>query len=163
MQDLNYWGYGCSEITVELTCCKYPPAKDLPQIWLDNKKSLIEYLKKANTGIRGIIKYANGKPAEHITVKFDAREPFFKTNKNGEYYRILLDGNYKMTLMMNCDVVYEADVTIKNGLLVKNITLPARAEVLRNKYILTRQPIFCKQKIVACKTYNNPNTTSINN
>ena len=50
MQDINYWGFGCSELTIELTCCKYPNSKNLPNIWNDNKKALIEYLKLANTG-----------------------------------------------------------------------------------------------------------------
>ena len=60
MQDFNYWGIGCLEVTIELTCCKYPSASELSQVWLDNKKSLIEYLKVANTGIRGVITYSNG-------------------------------------------------------------------------------------------------------
>lgn len=158
MQDLNYWGYGCSEITVELTCCKYPPANELPQIWLDNRKALLEYLKVANTGIKGIVKFSSGKPAENISVKFDSREPYFKTNKNGEYYRILLDGNYKMSLMLGCDLIYESDVTIKDGLLVKNITLSAKAEAISTKYNLIRQPVFCKQEVKSCKTYNNKET-----
>lgn len=37
MQDYNYvWG-GCMEITLELSCCKYPPASELPKYWEDNR------------------------------------------------------------------------------------------------------------------------------
>ena len=123
MQDYNYWANGCMEVTVELSCCKYPPPAALPQIWLNNKNSLIDYLKMANKGIRGIIRYSNNRPARGITVKIDSREPYFVTNINGEYYRILLDGDYILSLMLDCNQVYSTDIHI-NGLLELNITLP---------------------------------------
>lgn len=37
MQDYNYVWYGCMEITLELSCCKFPPAHELPKYWQDNK------------------------------------------------------------------------------------------------------------------------------
>nr|UPI76696.1 M14 metal carboxypeptidase 19 [Antheraea yamamai] len=38
MQDYNYIWHGCMEITLEISCCKYPPAHELPKYWQDNKK-----------------------------------------------------------------------------------------------------------------------------
>jgi hypothetical protein len=87
MQDYNYWSHGCYEVTVELSCCFYPPASDLFTIWLQNKKSMIDYLKQANTGVKGIVRFFNGVPGVNISVQIDALEPIFKTNKNGEFYR----------------------------------------------------------------------------
>lgn len=37
MQDYNYVWFGCMEVTLEISCCKYPPAKELPTYWEDNK------------------------------------------------------------------------------------------------------------------------------
>jgi hypothetical protein len=37
MQDFNYVWYGCMEITLELSCCKYPPASELPKFWEENR------------------------------------------------------------------------------------------------------------------------------
>lgn len=37
MQDYNYVWYGCMEITLEISCCKYPPAYELPKYWEDNR------------------------------------------------------------------------------------------------------------------------------
>jgi len=153
MQDYNYWGFGCSEVTVEMTCCKYPVASQLPKIWLDNKKSLVVFMRKANTGIRGIVRYSDGRPAENVTVKIGQREPYFRTNKNGEYYRILLDGTYEISFMYNCDSVYTQSVVV-SGLKVFNVTLSEETSNLAGKYSLDRYPIFCLESVKKCKTYN---------
>ncbi|XP_053111998.1 carboxypeptidase M isoform X3 [Hemicordylus capensis] len=50
MQDFNYvWGQ-CFEITLELSCCKYPPQGELLSFWNDNKRALIEYIKQVHLG-----------------------------------------------------------------------------------------------------------------
>ena len=59
MQDFNYLFSNCFEITVELSCCKYPTEDKLQQEWENNKESLIEYLEEAQTGVRGIIRYTS--------------------------------------------------------------------------------------------------------
>lgn len=37
MQDYNYIWHGCMEITLEVSCCKFPYAAHLPRLWDDNK------------------------------------------------------------------------------------------------------------------------------
>jgi hypothetical protein len=156
MQDYNYWRFGCYETTVEISCCKYPRASALNSIWLENQRSLIEYLKIANRGIRGVIKFTNGQLAVNLTVKFGTREPYFKTNKYGEYYRILLPGTYKLDLMLNCTQLYSTQVIIPagTGLVELNITLSnthftfySRVSKSLNKYGLfcsvSKQPVSC--------------------
>merc|ERR1711994_839968 len=44
MQDFNYLFTNCFEITVELSCCKYPESSDLPNEWRKNVKSLVKFL-----------------------------------------------------------------------------------------------------------------------
>ncbi|KAL1494932.1 hypothetical protein ABEB36_010437 [Hypothenemus hampei] len=44
MQDYNYVWFGCMEITLEISCCKYPPAYELPKYWEDNKKVFVYQL-----------------------------------------------------------------------------------------------------------------------
>lgn len=36
MQDYNYAWHGCMEITLEMSCCKYPPASFLETHWNEN-------------------------------------------------------------------------------------------------------------------------------
>ncbi|RZB41385.1 carboxypeptidase D-like, partial [Asbolus verrucosus] len=38
MQDYNYAMRGCMELTLEISCCKYPDAKNLAKFWEQNKK-----------------------------------------------------------------------------------------------------------------------------
>jgi carboxypeptidase D len=37
MEDFNYLYGDCFEITIEITCCKYPYAKELESEWNRNK------------------------------------------------------------------------------------------------------------------------------
>ena len=37
MEDFNYLHGDCFEITIELTCCKYPMARELESEWHRNK------------------------------------------------------------------------------------------------------------------------------
>jgi hypothetical protein len=46
MQDYNYVWANCFEITLELSCCKYPPASQLRQEWENNRESLITLIEK---------------------------------------------------------------------------------------------------------------------
>ena len=43
-------------MTLELSCCKYPPAGELPRFWEDNKGSLMQFIGEAHRGVRGFVK-----------------------------------------------------------------------------------------------------------
>ena len=46
----------CFQVTLELSCCKYPPAGELPRFWEDNKGSLMQFIGEAHRGVRGFVK-----------------------------------------------------------------------------------------------------------
>ena len=50
MQDYNYEHAGCMELTLEVGCCKYPPASQLEQLWLDNREALMALLMEGTKG-----------------------------------------------------------------------------------------------------------------
>jgi carboxypeptidase D len=48
MQDYNYFHSNCFEITLELSCCKFPYARELEKYWYDNKDALLAFIQKVN-------------------------------------------------------------------------------------------------------------------
>ncbi|XP_065599402.1 carboxypeptidase M isoform X2 [Cyrtonyx montezumae] len=96
MQDYNYvWGQ-CFEITLELSCCKYPPAEQLEKFWRDNKVALVEYIKQVHLGVKGQVTDKNGNPIPNAIVEAKGRPHIcpYRTNEHGEYFLLLLPGKY---------------------------------------------------------------------
>jgi len=50
MQDFNYLHSNTFEITIELSCCKYPTTQDglLGKEWDNNKEALLTYMEMVN-------------------------------------------------------------------------------------------------------------------
>lgn len=99
MQDYNYIFHGTMEITLEVSCCKHPKASTLQQHWLDNRKALIAYVYEALRGVKGFVTdEEDGRPLKGVQLFIQGRDipkPFL-TTPDGEYWRILLDGNYTL-------------------------------------------------------------------
>ena len=96
MQDYHYaWG-NCMEITLELSCCKYPFRHELPRFWSENRKALLVYLGQVHRGVRGLITDPNGNLVPKATIKIKSRDIAFRSSKRGEYWRLLLPGVYSM-------------------------------------------------------------------
>merc|ERR1712173_236435 len=93
MQDFNYLFSNCMEVTMELSCCKYPLPDALPSQWEMNKHSMVRYLLMADSGIRGLVTDgATGRPVENTKVEIVGREKAVYTTDRGEYWRLLPDG-----------------------------------------------------------------------
>ena len=60
MQDFNYIYSNAFEITLELSCCKHPSARELPRYWVDNKMALLAYMEKVHSGVKGVVTDTNG-------------------------------------------------------------------------------------------------------
>nr|XP_046909293.1 carboxypeptidase M-like [Dermatophagoides farinae] len=95
MQDYNYVHGSCMEITLELSCCKYPSHMKLPEFWRQNKMALIAYLNEVHRGVRGIVTdTANGTPISNVDIRIKGRDIPFKSTQRGEFWRLLLPGSY---------------------------------------------------------------------
>lgn len=95
MQDFNYAFSNCFELTIELSCCKFPLANTLPEEWRKNKKSLLELIELAQIGVKGLVKDTSGYPIEdaQIIVENIEDKPI-RTTSRGEYWRLLDKGIY---------------------------------------------------------------------
>lgn len=49
MNDFSYLHTNCFEITVELSCDKFPHENELPQEWENNKDALLTYLEQVRS------------------------------------------------------------------------------------------------------------------
>lgn len=95
MQDYNYYWNGCMELTLELSCCKYPTYDLLPDYWNQNKKPLLAFMGAAHMGVRGIVQDSNtGKAIPNARLKIRGREFSFRASRRGEFWRVLLPGKY---------------------------------------------------------------------
>ena len=95
MQDFNYVFTNSLELTVELSCCKYP--RDVLHIeWRKNIKSLVKFIQHIHMGVKGIVLGVDGNPVmnSHIVVKGNGK--VIKTTERGEYWRLLLPGIYNI-------------------------------------------------------------------
>lgn len=99
MQDFNYVWYGCMEVTLEVSCCKFPPARELRKHWEDNQLSLIKFLAEVHRGVQGFITDINGIPIEKASLKIKGRQVGFQSTKFGEFWRVLLPGLYKLEVI----------------------------------------------------------------
>ena len=55
-QDFNYIFSNCMELTVEISCCKYPPAPALQYFWDVNRESILSTIEMVHKlGIKGIV------------------------------------------------------------------------------------------------------------
>ena len=86
----------CFEITVELTCCKYPSAKHLMPEWRKNQQSLVQFFFFSHVGIKGLVTDENGDRVGGATVEILGNAKKLTTNKRGEFWRLLLPGRYQV-------------------------------------------------------------------
>lgn len=143
MQDYNYVWAQCLELTLEVSCCKFPPAHQLPALWAANREALLAFIKQVHlgqylsvpldptgihtgpspllsvsAGVKGQVFDGSGVPVQNAMVEVKGRKNMspFRSDKHGEYYRLLLPGNYSFTVnrpgyFLSDGVCWRADPT----------------------------------------------------
>ncbi|UJR31312.1 hypothetical protein I4U23_018810 [Adineta vaga] len=101
MQDFNYLHSNAFEITMELSCCKYPPAKDgtLKTEWDNNKEALLAYMEMSHLGIKGLIRDAETQTGiSGALIQVEGILHSVRSVEHGAYWRLLLPGLYNITI-----------------------------------------------------------------
>ncbi|XP_059618759.1 carboxypeptidase M isoform X2 [Phlebotomus argentipes] len=145
MQDYNYIWYGCMEVTLEVSCCKYPPAHELRKYWDDNQLSLVKFLAEVHRGVQGFVTDVSGTPIEKASLKIKGRDVGFQTTRYGEFWRILLPGVYKLEVYADGYIPREVDfMVVDQHPTLLNVTMqPAKGYHMYNllKTTTTTTPI----------------------
>ncbi|XP_027855665.1 probable carboxypeptidase X1 isoform X2 [Xiphophorus couchianus] len=128
MNDFSYLHTNCLEVTVELSCDKFPHASELPVEWENNKESLLVYMEQVHRGIKGVIRDKSTKQGiENAVVKVEDHDHDIRSAADGDYWRLLNPGEYKVVVwaegyfpsMRSCRVGLEPHPTICDFALTK--------------------------------------------
>ncbi|XP_072099753.1 carboxypeptidase D-like [Mobula birostris] len=129
MQDWNYLHTNCFEVTIELGCFKFPFAKDLPKYWKQNKRSLLQFIKQVHRGVKGfVIDATNGKGIFNATIIVAEVNHPVRSAKDGDYWRLLVPGRYKITVSARGYVPMTKNVTVVGEAVEVNFTLSRVAD-----------------------------------
>ncbi|KAK2525433.1 carboxypeptidase D [Columba livia] len=117
MQDYNYVWANCFEITLELSCCKYPPTSELQQEWENNRESLLTFIEKVHIGVKGFVRDAvTGDGLENATIVVAGIAHNITAGKFGDYHRLLVPGTYNVTaVVMGYTPVTKENIEVKEG------------------------------------------------
>lgn len=94
MEDFNYLHSNCFEITMELSCCKYPMGSALVQEWKNNKESLLQYMEATHMGVSGLVTDNEGQPIRQAVIHVEGINHNITTTERGEFWRLLVPGDY---------------------------------------------------------------------
>ncbi|XP_075004397.1 putative carboxypeptidase X1 [Calonectris borealis] len=98
MNDFSYLHTNCFEITVELSCDKFPHASELPVEWENNRESLLLYMEQVHRGIKGVVRDRDTEQGiANAIISVDGINHDVRTAFDGDYWRLLNPGEYEVT------------------------------------------------------------------
>uniref|UniRef100_A0A8C7FIH6 Carboxypeptidase X, M14 family member 1 n=1 Tax=Oncorhynchus kisutch TaxID=8019 RepID=A0A8C7FIH6_ONCKI len=128
MNDFSYLHTNCFDVTVELSCDKFPHASELPIEWENNKESLLIYMEQVHRGLKGVIRDKDTEAGiADAIIKVDDIDHHIRSVADGDYWRLLNPGEYEVTVSAEgynpstrmCRVMYEHYPTICDFRLTK--------------------------------------------
>ncbi|XP_010189936.1 PREDICTED: carboxypeptidase N catalytic chain [Mesitornis unicolor] len=97
MQDFNYLYTNCFEITLELSCNKFPPEEDLERQWMANREALVAFMEEVHQGIKGVVSDENNNGIAGAVISVQGISHDITSGDMGDYFRLLLPGTYTVT------------------------------------------------------------------
>ncbi|XP_047441500.1 probable carboxypeptidase X1 isoform X2 [Mugil cephalus] len=128
MNDFSYLHTNCFEVTVELSCDKFPHVSELPIEWENNRESLLVYMEQVHRGIKGVVRDRDTEAGiADAVIKVDEIDHHIRTAADGDFWRLLNPGEYRVTAAAEgylpssrtCQVMYDHYPTICDFRLTK--------------------------------------------
>ena len=124
MQDYNYIETNCFEITIEQGCTKFPSASQLPNIWEENRNALLAYIAEVHKGVKGFVRDKEGLAIPNATIKVKGRDHNITATKEGEYWRLLVPGEYQLLASAPGYILLSKNIAVSNeNAVIVNFTL----------------------------------------
>ncbi|XP_071179438.1 carboxypeptidase D-like [Mytilus edulis] len=116
MEDYNYLHSNCFEITIELSCCKYPAVSRLAIEWDNNKQSLMTYMEEVHKGVKGFVRDDTTKAGipEAVIIVGNIKHNI-TTAGYGDYWRLLVPGKYEISAVAPGYEKESKSVEVKDG------------------------------------------------
>lgn len=116
MQDYNYVHSNCLELTIEMSCVKFPAESKLKTYWDAHKVSLLTFMSQVHTGIKGVIKNDQGVGISHATITVSEIRHNITSAQDGDYWRLLVPGKYLITVSAPGYISETKSVVVSAGL-----------------------------------------------
>jgi len=150
MQDYNYLHSNCLEITLELGCNKFPAASELQHLWEDNLPPMLAFMEQVHRGVKGFVRDLAGNAIEGAVVSVTGRMHDVVTAVDGDYWWLLLPGEYALTASADGHTSSSARVTVADsGVTVANFTL----ESCTNQCVRGGKTKLCPSKVLSAVTW----------
>jgi len=98
LQDWSYYANSCVDLTIEIDTIQFPPDSVLSQRWIENRNSILFFIRQAGLGIQGLVTdSATGQPLDFVQIDVAGINKPVYTDTIGDYHRMLLSGTYDFT------------------------------------------------------------------
>ena len=150
MKDFSYLFTNSLEISVGVSCCKYPVRFALFREWRNNKDSLLAFIEEVHRGVKGVVFLPDNTPISGADIRVwnpdgKLRGKNSTTSENGEYWKVLLPSPspYKMQAVFeDCDGSGLKYASSKLRVLV------TEKSPISTRLIFLRHVGFCEKKAV---------------
>ena len=148
MQDYNYIHSNCLELTIEMSCVKFPAESKLKTYWDAHKVSLLTFMSQVHTGIKGVIRNDVGAGINHATISVSGIRHNITSAHDGDYWRLVVPGKYLITVSApgyiseTKHIVVSAGLAIELDFVLKKVGQPTIATNSVSRQSSTAQTLF---------------------
>ncbi|XP_072410141.1 inactive carboxypeptidase-like protein X2 [Chiloscyllium punctatum] len=119
MNDFTYLHTNCFQLSIYVGCDKFPHESQLAKEWENNQEALLFFMEQVHRGIKGFVRDLEGNAIANATVSTEGINHDVLTATDGDYWRILNPGDYRITVKAEgyapstrvCHVGYDNEAT----------------------------------------------------
>ncbi|GFO01124.1 carboxypeptidase d [Plakobranchus ocellatus] len=137
LADSVYQQYGTLTLGTYVACCKYPPATELPRIWMASLQPLLNVLTKSMQGIQGEVKNETGEPVSYFLLQVDNKPKLSMTSAN--FFLMATQGYHTITVEAEGYVGVTREVFVAENY-PSNQTVILKAETVKSQTLDLHSP-----------------------